>query len=153
MRLALLHERAVQKKGLLHRIVNLVNAIPVGMANSHSQISAYVFQVKEVYIMMSIKQESVCSSFFRSCSKLMETSRVRCTACSSTPHMSPRTCCSLSASRHSPWAPPMSMTFQRCSDRCNTKLRTHIIRDHVKAVTFILIVSFLFPGSEKTVAL
>lgn len=56
--------------------------------------------------------------FLRSCSRHTGTNRVRCTECSSTRRTSPRTCCSPNDSRPSRWAPPTSMTSQRCSDRC-----------------------------------
>lgn len=93
-----------------------------------------------------------CLCLFRSCSRHMETSRDLCMACSSTPLMSPRTCCSRNASRRSLWAQPMSMTFQKCSDRYS---KNKLFLDYLEIVTnkSFYSISFHFPGSKEALAL
>lgn len=74
----------------------------------------------------------------RSCFSLMETSRVRCTACWSTLLMWPKTCCKPSASRLKAWAPHMCTTSLRCSDRyCLYSLScTYFCCDDLHCFTF-----------------
>lgn len=96
----------------------------------------------------------LCLCLFRSCSRLMETSRVLCMACSSTHLMSPRTCCSQNASRRSLWAQPMSTTFQKCSDRYSktTCSLIYVYLEMVSSKSFYC-VFFHFPGSKEALAL
>lgn len=65
---------------------------------------------------------SIC--LLRSCSRLMEISRVLFTACSSTHPTSLKTSCSPNASRPRASAPPTSTTSQRCSVRYHPQSET-----------------------------